>query len=73
VNSPGEAKHADVGLAGGVGVGLLIEDGEIVRKYQEAEMVDALMARIEEKARQIESGIGGGTEDTGLLKIAAKK
>lgn len=73
VNGPGEARHADVGLAGGVGVGLLIEDGEVVRKYKEAEMVDALMARIEEKAKAMEAGIGGGTEDSGLLQIRNPK
>lgn len=72
-NGPGEARHADVGLAGGVGVGLLIEDGEVVRKYKEDEMVEALMQRIEEKARQFEAGIGGGTEDSGLLKIQGGK
>jgi hypothetical protein len=36
-------------------------------------MVDALMARIEAKAKDFEAGIGGGTEDSGLLKIAAKR
>ena len=73
VNGPGEARHADVGLAGGVGVGLLIEDGEVVRKYRESEMVDALMKRIEERARQYTAGQGGGTEDTGLLRIPPRQ
>ena len=34
VNGPGEAKEADIGIAGGVGVGLLIKGGEIVKKVR---------------------------------------
>ncbi len=42
VNGPGEAKEADIGIAGGVGEGLLIKRGEIVRKVPEAELLDTL-------------------------------
>ncbi|MBR4762816.1 MAG: flavodoxin-dependent (E)-4-hydroxy-3-methylbut-2-enyl-diphosphate synthase [Lachnospiraceae bacterium] len=42
VNGPGEAKEADIGIAGGVGVGLLIKKGEIVRRMPEEELLDAL-------------------------------
>lgn len=42
VNGPGEAKEADIGVAGGVNEGLLIKKGEIVRKLPEAELLDAL-------------------------------
>lgn len=42
VNGPGEAKEADIGIAGGVGEGLLIKKGEIVRKMKEEELIDAL-------------------------------
>ena len=42
VNGPGEAKEADLGIAGGDGVGLLMKHGEIVRKIPEAELLDAL-------------------------------
>lgn len=42
VNGPGEAKEADIGIAGGVGEGLLIKHGEIVRKVPEAELLDVL-------------------------------
>ena len=41
VNGPGEAKEADIGIAGGVGVGLLIKDGEIV-KVPEDQLLDTL-------------------------------
>ena len=42
VNGPGEAKEADIGIAGGVGVGLLIKKGEIVKKVKEEELLDTL-------------------------------
>jgi (E)-4-hydroxy-3-methylbut-2-enyl-diphosphate synthase len=47
VNGPGEAADADVGLAGGRGLGLIFREGQIVRKVDEAEMVDALVDEIE--------------------------
>lgn len=47
VNGPGEAKEADIGIAGGDGCGLLFKKGEIVRKVPEHEIVDALMEEIE--------------------------
>ena len=42
VNGPGEAKEADIGIAGGVGVGLLIKGGEIVKKMPEDQLLDTL-------------------------------
>ncbi len=42
VNGPGEAKEADIGIAGGIGEGLLFRHGEIVRKVPEAQLLDAL-------------------------------
>lgn len=42
VNGPGEAKEADIGIAGGVGEGLLFRKGEIVRKVPEDQLLDAL-------------------------------
>ncbi len=42
VNGPGEAKEADLGVAGGIGEGLLIKHGEVVRKLPEAELLNAL-------------------------------
>ena len=47
VNGPGEAREADVGIAGGNGEGLLFRKGEIIRKVPEAELADALIAEIE--------------------------
>ena len=46
VNGPGEAKEADLGIAGGVGQGLLIKKGEIVRKLPEGELLNALRTEL---------------------------
>ncbi len=42
VNGPGEAKEADIGIAGGIGEGLLIKKGEVVRKIPEQELLKTL-------------------------------
>ena len=42
VNGPGEAKEADIGIAGGIGEGLLIRRGEIVKKVPEQELLNTL-------------------------------
>lgn len=42
VNGPGEAKEADIGIAGGIGEGLLIKKGQIVKKVKEEELLDTL-------------------------------
>ena len=42
VNGPGEAKEADIGIAGGIGEGLLIKKGEVVKKLPEGELLEAL-------------------------------
>ena len=47
VNGPGEAREADIGIAGGDGCGLIFKKGEIVRKVPESELLDALMEEIE--------------------------
>ena len=47
VNGPGEAKDADVGIAGGKGEGLLFSKGKIIRKIPEAELVSALFTEID--------------------------
>lgn len=47
VNGPGEAREADLGIAGGKGVGLVFKKGEILRKVEENALVDALMEEIE--------------------------
>lgn len=46
VNGPGEAREADIGIAGGVGEALLFRHGETVRKLSEEHMIDELIAEI---------------------------
>ena len=46
VNGPGEAREADLGIAGGIGEGLLIKKGEVLRKVPESELLDALREEI---------------------------
>lgn len=52
VNGPGEAREADIGIAGGKGVALLFKKGQVVRKIREEEMVAELLAEIEAMARE---------------------
>ena len=46
VNGPGEAREADLGIAGGIGEGLLIKKGEVVRKLPEVDLLQALRAEL---------------------------
>lgn len=56
VNGPGEAKEADVGVAGGAGKASLIRGGEIVRTVPEADLEDELMKEVESLIRERKSG-----------------
>ena len=56
VNGPGEAKEADLGIAGGIGEGLLIKKGEIVKKLPESELLSALRAELKSLAAAQEKG-----------------
>ena len=47
VNGPGEAKEADIGIAGGCGEGLLIKKGEVIRKVPEDELLNTLRYELE--------------------------
>ena len=47
VNGPGEAKEADIGIAGGNGVAVLFKKGDVVRKLRDEEIVDVLISEIE--------------------------
>jgi (E)-4-hydroxy-3-methylbut-2-enyl-diphosphate synthase len=52
VNGPGEAREADLGIAGGKGVGLLFRKGKVVKKIKEKEMINVLMEEIEKELRR---------------------
>ena len=52
VNGPGEARAADLGVAGGKGIGLIFKRGEVIRKVPETQIVDALMEEVEKFAAE---------------------
>jgi (E)-4-hydroxy-3-methylbut-2-enyl-diphosphate synthase len=52
VNGPGEAKEADIGIAGGAGEGLLFRKGKVVRKVKESQIVDALIEELDAMERE---------------------
>ena len=47
VNGPGEAREADIGIAGGDGVGLIFKKGEVIKKVDEKNLVNELMLEVE--------------------------
>lgn len=47
VNGPGEAREADIGVAGGIGEGLIFKKGEIIKKVKEEDIISSLMEEIE--------------------------
>jgi (E)-4-hydroxy-3-methylbut-2-enyl-diphosphate synthase len=51
VNGPGEAKEADIGIAGGKGAGVLFKKGKVVRKLKEQNFVSVLLKEIEEMTK----------------------
>ena len=52
VNGPGEAREADIGIAGGKGVGMLFKHGEIVKKFDEKELADVLVGEVEKMVKE---------------------
>ena len=48
VNGPGEAREADIGVAGGYGAGILFRRGKVVKKFSEEELVDILLGEVEQ-------------------------
>ncbi len=53
VNGPGEAREADIGIAGGKGQGILFRKGEMVRKVPERELADALVEEAQRLAAEL--------------------
>jgi len=53
VNGPGEAKEADIGIAGGDGIGILFKQGKVVKKFPEEKLVEILMEEIEKYEKEV--------------------
>jgi (E)-4-hydroxy-3-methylbut-2-enyl-diphosphate synthase len=51
VNGPGEAREADIGIAGGDGTGILFRKGQVVKKFPQEKLVEILMAEVNEYER----------------------
>ncbi|MDJ0721659.1 MAG: flavodoxin-dependent (E)-4-hydroxy-3-methylbut-2-enyl-diphosphate synthase [Desulfobacterales bacterium] len=66
VNGPGEAREADIGVAGGKGVGILFKKGEVVRKFPESELVDVLLAEIDRYHAEAQSSDTTSSENETL-------
>ena len=59
VNGIGEGKEADIGIAGGEGVGILFKHGKLIRKVKSEELLDTLLAEIEIMAKEKEVELYG--------------
>ena len=55
VNGPGEAREADIGVAGGDGIGILFKKGKVVKKFPENRLVDVVLEAVDEFERQSDS------------------
>lgn len=63
VNGPGEARAADLGVAGGKGIGVLFKKGQVIRKVPESQIVDALMEEVQQLAAEKESARPAAADD----------
>jgi (E)-4-hydroxy-3-methylbut-2-enyl-diphosphate synthase len=63
VNGPGEARAADLGVAGGKGIGLIFKKGGVIRKVPEAQIVSALMEEVEKLVAEKEAERAVSTDD----------
>ena len=48
VNGPGESREADIGIAGGDGIGILFRKGKVVKKFPQAQLVEILLKTVAE-------------------------
>ena len=55
VNGPGEAREADVGIAGGEGVGILFRKGKVVKKFPEDQLVEVLLAEVDRCEKSVKN------------------
>jgi (E)-4-hydroxy-3-methylbut-2-enyl-diphosphate synthase len=62
VNGPGEARTADVGVAGGRGIGLIFRNGEVIRKVPEADIVSAMREEVQRFIAEKKAAAPGATD-----------
>ncbi|MCP4366907.1 MAG: flavodoxin-dependent (E)-4-hydroxy-3-methylbut-2-enyl-diphosphate synthase, partial [Deltaproteobacteria bacterium] len=53
VNGPGEAQEADIGIAGGNGIGILFKQGKVVRKFPEEKLVEVLLEEVKKYEKEV--------------------
>ena len=77
VNGPGEARNADIGIAGGIGEGLLIKKGQVIRKVPEKELLHTLRQELEslrergdKHGKTISGSISGITDRNGAQRAS---
>jgi (E)-4-hydroxy-3-methylbut-2-enyl-diphosphate synthase len=64
VNGPGEAKEADIGVAGGDGTGILFKKGKVIKKFPQGQLVEVLLEEVEKfekdqnRIKKKENGVG---------------
>ena len=63
VNGPGEARGADIGVAGGKGIGIIFKKGEVIRKVPENQIVTALMEEVEKMVVEKEAARAATPKD----------
>ena len=63
VNGPGEARAAELGVAGGKGIGLIFKKGEVIRKVPEVQIVEALMEEVEKLVAEKEAATAASPQD----------
>lgn len=56
VNGPGEAREADIGIAGGHGVGIIFKKGEIYKKVAEAELLPVFLEELDKLEAERKAG-----------------
>ena len=63
VNGPGEARGADIGIAGGKGIGLIFKKGQVIRKVPESQILETLMEEVEKLVAEKEAESGAVQDD----------
>lgn len=58
VNGPGEAREADIGVAGGRGVGILFKKGKVIQQFPQELLVDVILEAVDQLERQIQAASG---------------